>query len=140
MAAGDVTPFPKGEGALGPRGVLGLWTLVRVKAKPQPSNRVERLAMRMMLKAVMDTEMGNEAIRNGSLAKVIEQVVQQLQPEAAYFAPEDGQRACFMVFDMTDSSQLPVISEPLFQSGTARITIAPCMNLDDLQKGLSQVS
>lgn len=33
--------------------------------------------MRMMLKAVMDTEMGNAAIRNGSLAKVIEQVVQQ---------------------------------------------------------------
>jgi hypothetical protein len=95
--------------------------------------------MRMMLKAVMDTEMGNEAIQNGSLGKIIEQVVQQIKPEAAYFAAEDGQRACFMVFDMTDSSQLPVISEPLFQSGKARITISPCMNLDDLQRGLTQV-
>jgi hypothetical protein len=93
----------------------------------------------MMLKAVMDTEMGNEAIQNGSLGKIIEQVVQQIKPEAAYFAAEDGQRACFMVFDMTDSSQLPVISEPLFQSGKARITISPCMNLDDLQRGLTQV-
>lgn len=69
--------------------------------------------MRMMLKAVMDTEKGNEAIRNGSLGKIIEGVVEQIQPEAAYFAGEDGQRACFMVFDMTDSSQLPAISEPL---------------------------
>jgi hypothetical protein len=79
------------------------------------------------------------AIRDGSMAKLIEQVVQQIHPEAAYFAAEDGQRACFMVFDMADSSQIPVISEPLFQSGKARITMVPCMNLDDLQKGPAQV-
>ena len=91
-----------------------------------------------MLKAVMDTEKGNEAIRNGSLGEIIEGVVERIQPEAAYCAGEDGQGACFMVFDMTDSSQLPAISEPLFQSGGARITIAPCMNLDYLQKGLTR--
>jgi hypothetical protein len=36
--------------------------------------------MRMMLRAVMDTEKGNEAIRNGSLGKIIEGVVEQIQP------------------------------------------------------------
>ena len=46
----------------------------------------------MMLKAVMDTEKGNEAIRNGSLGEIIEGVVERIQPEAAYCAGEDGQR------------------------------------------------
>lgn len=96
--------------------------------------------MRMMLKAVVDTEAGNEALRNGSMIKAIEQMMQQLTPEAAYFvASDDGQRSCLVVFDMADSSQIPVISEPLFTTGRARVTFMPCMNLDDLQAGLSQL-
>jgi hypothetical protein len=96
--------------------------------------------MRMMLKAVVDTEAGTEALRNGSMLKVIEQMMQQLKPEAAYFVgSEDGQRSCLVVFDMEDPSQLPAISEPLFQIGKARVTLTPCMNLEDVQKGLSQL-
>jgi hypothetical protein len=96
--------------------------------------------MRMMLKAVVDTEAGNEALRNGSMVKAIEQMVQELHPEAAYFtASDDGQRSCLLVFDMADSSQIPVISEPLFHGARARVTLTPCMDLDDLQAGLSRV-
>jgi hypothetical protein len=94
----------------------------------------------MMLKAVVDTDAGNEALRNGSMVKAIEQMMQELNPEAAYFVgSEDGQRSCIVVFDMADSSQIPVISEPLFQTGRARVTLMPCMNLDDLQAGLSRI-
>ncbi len=96
--------------------------------------------MRMMLRAVVYTEAGNQALRNGSMLKVIEQMMQQLNPEAAYFVgSEDGQRSCVVVFDMSDPSQLPAISEPLFQIGRARVTVSPCMNLDDVQKGHSQL-
>jgi len=96
--------------------------------------------MRMMLRAVVDTDAGNEALRNGTMVKAIEQMVQQLHPEAAYFVgSEDGQRSCVVVFDMADSAQLPVISEPLFQTGRARVTITPCMDMDDLQRGLAQL-
>jgi hypothetical protein len=96
--------------------------------------------MRMMLKAVVDTEAGNEALRNGSMMKAIEQMVQELHPEAAYFtASDDGQRSCLVVFDMADSSQIPVVSEPLFHGARARVTLTPCMDLDDLQAGLSRV-
>ena len=96
--------------------------------------------MRMMLQAVVDTEAGNEALRNGSMVKAIEQMVQQLNPEAVYFVgSDDGKRSCIAVFDMVDSSQIPVISEPLFHSGSARVTLTPCMNLDDLQAGLSRI-
>ncbi|PRY50247.1 hypothetical protein LY71_104284 [Geodermatophilus tzadiensis] len=96
--------------------------------------------MRMMLKAVVDTEAGNEAFRNGSMIKAIEQMVQELHPEATYFtASDDGQRSCLVVFDMADSSQIPVISEPLFHGARARVTLTPCMDLGDLQAGLSRV-
>ena len=95
--------------------------------------------MRMMLKAVVDTEAGNEAIRNGSVAQLLERMVEQLNPEAAYFHDEDGQRGFTVVFDMTDPSQMPLIAEPLYMGVKARVWIVPCMNLDDVRRGLSQL-
>jgi hypothetical protein len=91
----------------------------------------------MMLKAVVDTAAGNAVIADGSISQVIGRLVEELHPEATYFAAEDGQRACFMVFDMTDAATLPSVSEPLFQATNARVTVTPCMNLEDLQKGLA---
>jgi hypothetical protein len=96
--------------------------------------------MRMMMMAVLDTEAGNEALRNGSMITTVEQMMNQLKPEAAYFAAPAGQRSCFVVFDMADPSQIPAIVEPLFVGAKATVTLSPCMNLEDLQKGLSQLS
>jgi len=44
-----------------------------------------------------------------------------------------------MVFDMQDSSLMPVISEPFFQNLGAQVTYTPVMNYEDVQKGLSQL-
>ncbi len=97
--------------------------------------------MRMMMRAVVeDIQAGNEAVRNGSIQDMIQKTLEQLKPEAVYFVPENGYRSVVAVFDMTDSSQLPLISEPMFQGVNARISFAPCMNLEDLQKGLSQLA
>lgn len=96
-------------------------------------------AMRVLLKVSMDTEKGNDAIRNGTLGKLIQESVEQIKPEAAYFTAEDGNRTAYLVFDMQDSSQMPVISEPFFQNLGADISYAPVMNMEDVQKGLSQV-
>ena len=95
--------------------------------------------MRMMLKAVVDTPAGNAVIADGSISQVIGGLVERLHPEATYFAGEDGQRACFMVFDMQDAADLPSVSEPLFMAANARVTVTPCMNLEDLQKGLAKL-
>ncbi|MEU2348723.1 hypothetical protein [Modestobacter sp. NPDC049651] len=95
--------------------------------------------MRMMLRAVMNTQAGNAAIRDGSIGPSLRQLVDQLHPEAAYFFPEDGRRACLMVFDMTDSAQLPVITEQLFLTMGAQVTCVPCMNMDELVRGLSEM-
>jgi hypothetical protein len=38
------------------------------------------------------------------------------------------------VFDMADPSQIPVITEPLFNLAKAKITLTPCMTLEDIKK------
>ncbi|MCL7428814.1 DUF3303 family protein [Streptomyces sp. NPDC057806] len=95
--------------------------------------------MRVMLKATMDTEKGNEAIRSGRMPDVIKNAMEKLRPEAAYFGPEGGRRTCWMVLDLQDSSQLPPMAEPFFTELNAEVTVVPIMNAEDLQKGLSQL-
>ena len=92
--------------------------------------------MRMMLKAVVDTESGNRAMADGTVQKTIQDTVERLRPEALYFVGEEGQRSLWAVIDMADSAQLPEVCEPLFQMG-ARVTLTPCMSLEDLQKGMA---
>jgi hypothetical protein len=95
-------------------------------------------AMRMMLKVVIDTEAGNEAASKGQLGEMTRQIVSQLNPEAAYFLPEGGQRSCLIVFDLADTSQIPVVVEPLFVGAKAKVSLTPCMNLEDVEVGLAQ--
>ena len=95
--------------------------------------------MRVLLKASFDTEKANEAIRNGTLGKLVEESVEQIKPEAAYFTADHGKRTAYLVFDMQDSSQMPVISEPFFLNLDAEISYTPVMNLEDVKKGLSQL-
>jgi hypothetical protein len=94
-------------------------------------------AMRMMLKARLDTDAANASIKSGTMPDAIKSAIDRLHPEAAYFMPEAGHRTCFLVFDMEDQSQIPSIAEPFFEELKAEIEIEPVMNLDDLQKGLA---
>lgn len=94
-------------------------------------------AMRMLFKARFDTEKSNEAIRNGTLGKMMQASMEQVKPEAAYFTADGGHRTCFMVFDMQDSSQMPAIAEPFFLDLGAEVTYTPVMNAEDMQKGLA---
>jgi pantothenate synthetase len=91
------------------------------------------------LKFQIENEAGNRAIKGGSLAKTIERLMELMHPEPAYFGTDDGVRTGFVVFDMKDSSQMPIIGEQLFMNLNAKIFIAPIMNEDDLKKGLSDI-
>jgi len=95
--------------------------------------------MRMLVHVTLDTEAGNRAILDGSIAMTIGQFVEKTKPEAAYFGPHNGRRSAMFVFDMQDSSQIPAIVEPFFIGLGADIEMTPVMNLDDLQRGLAAV-
>jgi hypothetical protein len=95
--------------------------------------------MRMMMKVQLDTEAGSRAIADGSLPQLMQETLGRLQPEAAYFGPENGIRTAFIVFDLQDPSELPPITEPLFSTLKANIQMFPVMDRADLQKGLEQL-
>jgi uncharacterized protein DUF3303 len=93
--------------------------------------------MRMMLKAQLDTATATKSIQEGRLPTVMQTMMEQLKPEAAFFGPDGGRRTAFIVFQMDDPSQLPAITEPLFSEMGADVNVFPVMDRDDLERGLS---
>lgn len=92
--------------------------------------------MRTLLKVTADIKAANQAVTDGTLPAVLDQTIRRLKPEATYFYTEGGQRSFFLVFDMKDASEIPVIAEPLFLHLNAHVEFHPVMNQDELQKGL----
>jgi hypothetical protein len=95
--------------------------------------------VRVMAKISMPVESGNRAIKDGTLRAVVQRAAERWKPEAMYFTTFDGQRTAFMVFDLPDASDIPPFAEPFFTELNASVELAPAMNGDDLQKGLSQL-
>ncbi|RST16611.1 hypothetical protein E2C00_10170 [Streptomyces sp. WAC05374] len=94
--------------------------------------------MRTMMMCQMDTEKTNEAINGDRLDAILRSLMDRVRPEAAYFGAMDGMRTAFVVFDMEDPAQVPVICEPLFMELNARITLIPVMNGDDVRTGVGR--
>lgn len=94
--------------------------------------------MRTMLRASIDVEAGNRAIKDGRFGAVMEPLMATLKPEAAYFFTDHGKRTFIAVFDLKSPSQIPVIAEPLFMNANAEVEFIPVMNADDLQAGLAE--
>ncbi len=87
----------------------------------------------------MPVESGNRAIKDGTLGTVIQRAAERWKPEAMYFTTFDGRRTALMVFNLPDASDIPPFAEPFFMELNADVQIAPVMNGEDLQKGLSRL-
>jgi hypothetical protein len=94
--------------------------------------------MRMMMTFKLPVEKGNQAFKDGSLAKAIESLMSKLKPEAAYFGPMGGKRAGIIIFEMADASGLVSSGEPLFHHLDAEVEIVPVMVPEDLRKGFEK--
>lgn len=88
--------------------------------------------MRFMVKVSMPAETGNAAARSGF--QVIQKILAELKPEAAYFIAENGKRTAILFVDVQDPSQIPAIAEPWFLAFNAAVEFHPVMKAEDLAK------
>lgn len=89
--------------------------------------------MRVMLTFRIQPENGDALIKEGRIGETMGSILDDLQPEAAYFTVVDGTRGGFLVVDMEDASQMPTITEPLFLQLGATVHIQPVMTPEDLR-------
>jgi hypothetical protein len=100
----------------------------------------ERERMRMMVRFDLPTtEEVNAKIRDGSIGQTMGTMLDNLQPEAAYFCPRDGKRGGYLVFNMEEESELVTKLEPLWLQMKATVEIVPVMSADDLRAGLQRL-
>jgi hypothetical protein len=95
--------------------------------------------MRVMLKVHMPVQKGNDLAREGKLGSTIKQILEDLRPEAAYFADDEGKRTGLLFMDIPDSSHVPRIAEPWFLAFDAEVEIHPVMNPQDLADASSYI-
>jgi hypothetical protein len=96
--------------------------------------------MRLMLKFTIPVDKGNQTAKDGTLGAAIDALIEQTNPEAAYFSLDGGERAGMIFFEVDDQARLTELNEPLFAAVDAAIHISPVLNLDDLRRGLSKAS
>jgi predicted component of type VI protein secretion system len=63
----------------------------------------------------------------------MESILQELQPEAAYFTDVEGTRGGYLVVNMEDASQIPAVTEPLLLGLGASVHMQPVMTPEDLR-------
>jgi hypothetical protein len=96
--------------------------------------------MRCLIIARANTEAANQLISSGRIAALIQQMLSDIQPEAAYFAPSSGQRTIYLVADLAEASQLATKLEPFWLALRAEVEIIPVMTGEDLQRGIEALT
>ncbi|MBV9868876.1 MAG: panthothenate synthetase [Abitibacteriaceae bacterium] len=90
--------------------------------------------MRVLLTVELPVESANAAIKDGSLAKTIQSILDETKPEAAYFLAANGKRSGLIILDLKDPSQIPAVTEPWMLTLNASVALQPVMTPEDLAK------
>jgi len=89
--------------------------------------------VRVMITFSINPEKGDRLIKEGRLGETMASILEDLQPEAAYFTDVEGTRGGVLVVDMEDASQIPAAVEPLLLGVGATIRVQPVMTPEDLR-------
>ena len=89
--------------------------------------------MRFMISFRVPTEETNALIREGAFPQTLQSVMEDLQPEAAYFTDVDGARGGYFVVNANEPSELAAKTETLFQGLGATIQVRFVWTPEDVQ-------
>jgi hypothetical protein len=92
--------------------------------------------MRFMLRFRIPTEKTNALIQEGRFPQTFQSIMEDLQPEAAYFTDLDGARGGYFVVNVDEPSELAAKTESLFQGMGAEIRIHFVWTPEDVQKAM----
>lgn len=90
--------------------------------------------MRMLLRVKLCTETFNAAVRDGSVGKKVQRILDDTKPEAVYFTEMDGYRGAIMIVNLDDPSKVPALAEPWFLQFNAECSFHITMTPDVLAK------
>jgi hypothetical protein len=93
--------------------------------------------MRFMIGARLPNEKPNALIREGTFPQTFQSIMEEPQPEAAYFTDVDGARGGYFVVNLDDASELASKTEPLFQGMDAAIRVHLVNTAEDVQKAMA---
>jgi len=67
----------------------------------------------MLLNIRIPHEPFNAFVRDGSIGELIERILAEMKPEAAYFTEQNGTRGAILVVNLEEPSQIPKFAEPI---------------------------
>jgi hypothetical protein len=88
--------------------------------------------MRMIMNVLIPVEPFGTLVRNGTAGAKMQQILEDIKPEAAYFTAQDGHRGGIFIIDMQDVSEIPRFAEPFFLTFDAEVQFQPAMTPEDL--------
>lgn len=97
--------------------------------------------MRLMLEVSIPNDNFNAALRNGTVGKTIQHILEETRPEAVYFSEREGKRGALLIVNVTDPSKIPFFAEPWFLAFNADVKFRIVMSFEELQKaGIEEIA
>ncbi len=88
--------------------------------------------MRMMMLVQLPIEPFNTAVKNGTAAAKMKQIMDAIKPEQAWFGEREGKRGGILIVNVDSGSDIPRLAEPWFLSFNAEVEFRVTMTPEEL--------
>lgn len=88
--------------------------------------------MKMLLNVDFPHEPFNTLVREGKAGEILNQILENLNPECTYFTEQNGTRSAVLIINISESSEIPTYAEPFFLKFNADCKFRIAMTPDDL--------
>jgi len=88
--------------------------------------------MRMIMLVQLPIEPFNTAVKNGTIAGKMKQIMDAVKPEHAWFSERNGKRGGILIVNVDSPSDVPRLAEPWFLALNAEVEFRIAMTPEDL--------